>query len=436
VSASSSHFSEGGGAGKAAVVTLGCRLNQADAALMLGRLEKAGFEIVPPDSPSVDVVVVNTCTVTATAARKSRAAAKRAKERFPGARVVVCGCDCERNPDFWKNAETADAAVPNAGKRLVAEIARGGTPADAWKGCGGHSSGDVFREDAEAVFPFRHRAFVKIQDGCDSFCSYCVVPLVRGRERSRDREEVLSEVSRLAAEGHREILLTGVNISAYDDGGAKLADIVAEILAIPGDFRLRLSSMEPHPENLRLLDIMASERRLCRFLHIPLQHGADDILERMGRGRSTAEFAGFAATASRKVPGVHLGTDIITGFPGETDELFEESFEFVSNLHLANIHVFRFSPREGTPAAGFSGQVPQRIAKKRAARLDALSKRRSAEFAESIVGENVSVLVEKRSPDGLVEGWSDNYVRLRFHSDAAEGELLERRVEIGDFPAS
>lgn len=412
------------GRGKAAVVTLGCRLNQADAALIHGRLKRAGFEIVPADSPDADVVVVNTCSVTATAARKSRAAAKRAKERCPGAKVIACGCDCERDPLFW-NSNGTNAALPNIGKKSVAEIALGEPVSENAFLPSGKLPPTVFREEANAVFPFRHRAFVKIQEGCDSFCTYCVVPLLRGRERSRARDEVMEETRRLVGEGHREIVLTGVNVSAYADNGADLADLVLEILGIPGDFRLRLSSMEPHEANYRLLDVMASERKLCRFLHIPLQHGTDEILERMGRGRSTAEFAEFAETAAAKVPGIHLGTDVIVGFPGETETLFEKSLEFVSHLPLANIHVFRFSPREGTPAAGFDDKVPQRIAKERAGRFDALSKRFSENFERSLAGEKTSLLVEKKLPGGLVEGWSDNYLRLRIASNAAPGEIVE-----------
>ncbi len=405
---------------KVSVVTLGCRLNQADTALMSGRLVEAGFSVVSPDE-AADVVIVNTCSVTATAARKSRAAAKKARERNPGAIVVACGCDCERDPDYWSSATTVDCAAPNAGKIRIADIVGegGAMVEDGWAAPSG-----VFREESTAIFPFRQRAFVKVQDGCDSFCSYCVVPLVRGRERSRARSEVLDEVRYLVDAGHREIILTGVNISSYDDCGVRLFDLVDEIVAVPGDFRVRLSSMEPHPENRRVLDLMATNSKVCRFLHVPLQHGSDDILERMGRGRSTTEFADFAAAAADKVPGIHLGTDIIVGFPGETDELFERSLDFVASLPLANIHVFRFSPREGTPAADFPDKVPQRVAKERASRMGELARRLSAEFAESQIGERLTVLVE-RGGGGSAEGWSDNYLRIQFPSDATEGELVD-----------
>ena len=427
--------------------TLGCRLNQADTALIFGRLESDGYSVVKPNSDvEPDLVIVNTCTVTSNAARKSRQSARSFRKKFPNACIVVAGCDCEKGIAEWEKEPAVDLIVPNAEKKDIARLFH------LWKeqnslsperkktfpekkieesGEGDNElvTADIdtsFREDAVADYPFKSRAFLKVQEGCNAFCSYCIVPYVRGRERSRNSGEVLDEAKAFIDNGHREIVITGVNISTYREGDIAIADLIEKIIALPGDFRLRLSSMEPHPENRPLIDLIASSDKLCRFLHLPLQHGTDAILKKMERNYTTAEFADFMNEAAEKIPGVHLGTDIIVGFPGESDELFLESSDFLASLPIANTHIFRFSPREGTPAATFDNQVPQITAKRRAARLADITAEMNRKFIRSQNGSNVRVLIEKQLKDGSFEGWSDNYIKVNISApDIPVGDFVD-----------
>ncbi|NOY75697.1 MAG: tRNA (N(6)-L-threonylcarbamoyladenosine(37)-C(2))-methylthiotransferase MtaB [Kiritimatiellaeota bacterium] len=432
----------------AAADTLGCRLNQADTALALSRLRAAGYEVAvpiksnssPDSSNKPDVVLINTCTVTANASRKSRQLARKFKKQFPDACVVVAGCDCVNNENSWLSEPGVDLVVANEMKPRVAELVdeyfkcrpassptseRPATPRAAFPSPEKREK-PTFRENAFATFPFTTKAYIKVQEGCDAFCNYCIVPYVRGRERSRAWDEVIDEARRLLDDGHKELVLTGVNVSAYGDRGLRIADLVSKLAGVPGDFRIRLSSLEPNAENARLVDLMADNPKICRFLHVPLQHGTNEILRRMGRSEESAKFADFLNEAEEKVPGIHLGTDLIAGFPGETEELFEQSLEFLSKLPLANIHVFAFSAREGTPAAKFANQIPKRVSKNRADRLKELAETLAAGFADSQKGKPLTILLEKRVGETAFEGWSDNYLRARVEApNAAVGDLVE-----------
>jgi threonylcarbamoyladenosine tRNA methylthiotransferase MtaB len=282
----------------------------------------------------------------------------------------------------------------------------------------------VFVEKASARFPFKSRAFLKVQEGCNNFCTYCIVPYARGRERSRAWDEVTADFRQLLEAGYHEVVLTGVNISAYNDNGRKLVDLLHELSAIPGDFRIRLSSTEPHPENMNLLDVMADNPKICRFLHLSLQHGTDEILKAMNRKYTTAEYAAFIAEARKRIPGIHIGTDIIVGFPGETDELFAAECEFVRRMNFANIHIFTYSPREGTPAATFPDQIPADIVKPRYATLKAIADDSKKAFVDAHVEKELEVLFERRKKNGFFEGWSDNYIAVRCASQGISKNIL------------
>jgi threonylcarbamoyladenosine tRNA methylthiotransferase MtaB len=414
-------------------------------------LRDAGFSVLPPGTPLVedpdggsaqpDVVIVNTCAVTANAARKSRQTTRKLRKLHPNALIVATGCDCVDSERFWNNEPSVDLTVPNTMKPHVADliISRLESPTDekhARSNLQIHESREtqgsgVFRENAFADFPFLTKAYLKVQEGCDAFCSYCIVPHVRGRERSRAASEILEEAKKLLDDGHKELVLTGVNITTYHDNGLRITDLVSKLSELSGDFRIRLSSLEPGETIDELLNIIRTNTKICRFLHVPLQHGTDEILKTMNRPPESAKFAEFTRGAAAAVPGIHLGTDIIAGFPGETEELFEKSYELLSTLPLANIHVFAFSPREGTPAANFADQVPKRIAKERADRLKKLSSRLSAKFADSQKGEKVMVLLEKETAPGIFEGWSDNYLRTTVTAPgAAVGDIITMHPNI------
>jgi threonylcarbamoyladenosine tRNA methylthiotransferase MtaB len=407
----------------AVIVTLGCRLNQADEALLAGRLAAAGYQLAPPRGGMVpDLVVVNTCTVTAAAALKSHQAVRVWRRRCPRAVVVAVGCGPQAEPARWADEQAADLVLDNLAKAdLPALLAKFATPGQARDDRVAVSMsrrkehhGKIFREKTMALFPRRTRAFLKIQEGCNGVCSYCLVPKARGPERSRDRDEVRAEFARLVAAGHREIVLTGTNICAWRQGNAGIAELTASLLGIPGDWRLRFGSLEPHPAVADLVGLMAAHpARICRFLHLPLQHGDDEILARMGRPGRSADFARFAHDAAARIPGIHLGTDLIVGFPGETETHFRRSLDLVASLPLANLHIFRFSPRPGTPATEFPGSVPTRLAQHWARDLAEVGKGLAAAFRERQVGKVLTVLPERRCGGDAVEGWSDNYLRVR-----------------------
>ena len=386
----------------AEIHTLGCRLNIADSALLTARLEKAGYELLEGSgNRSVDLIVLNSCAVTAEAAAKSRRMVRRMRRENPQAKIIVTGCAAQLDPETFLKAG-ADAALPNAGKKLIPDHCFEETD---WK-----AEELVFEENSLSSFPFRSRAFIKIQEGCNNFCTYCIVPYVRGRERSRAFDEVISDCKKAIADGFPEVVLTGVNTCAYNDSGKDLGVLLEELCALPGDFRIRLSSTEPRMDNFAMIDAMAKGgEKVCRFLHLSLQYGCDRILKAMGRRYSCEEYRRFVSAAREKLPGVHVGTDVIVGFPGETDEDFAQCLEFVKEMAFANIHIFSYSPRPGTPAATMPGQVPAHIAKERFQQLKAVADKSAADFRDAQIGKNAQVIFE-RSGKGILRGWSDNYL--------------------------
>jgi threonylcarbamoyladenosine tRNA methylthiotransferase MtaB len=396
---------------KVSVLNFGCRLNQADGALIYGRLAEIGFE--PSDeknSEKKDLFVINTCTVTSSASQKGRQAARRARKNNPFAKIAVTGCDVEVNKDFWLKENAVDIVIPGSRKDLIAEF----VSQDDFS-YEGRADETLFREEAGALFPFRKRAFVKIQEGCDGFCAFCIVPYARGKPRSRARDEILDEIKKLVSAGRKEVVLTGVNICLYRDGKITISKLVENILSIEGDFRLRLSSTELHPEMNPIISIMRKNKRLCRFIHVPLQHGHDDILRKMKRPHLTSDFAKFAEDALT-IDGLHLGTDIICGLPGETDGIFEESASFIKKIGFANIHIFRYSPRRGTEAVNFAERPHSSTVKKRMKILDEIRKTAQDKFLLSQIGREASFIGEKKAGNNCLIGWSDNYIKTLLQS--------------------
>ena len=386
----------------ARIVTLGCRLNHADTALLTARLEAAGYVLCENPEVPVDLILVNTCAVTAEAEAKSRRQILRLRRENPDAEIIAAGCAVELNKAALLDAG-ANLALTNPDKKHDFALASGVKSREI--------AVENFCENSLSSFPFRSRAFIKVQEGCDNFCSYCIVPVVRGASRSRDFAEVVADCRKNIEAGFPEIVLTGVNTCNYFDRGHDLAGLIREISAIPGEFRIRLSSTEPHPGDLSLLELMAENPKICRFLHLSMQHGCDRILKLMNRRYTAAEFAEFVANARKMVPDIHIGTDFIVGFPGETGEDFSEAMELVSQMNFANIHCFAYSPRPGTVAAGLPGRVPPGVVRERMERLRQISEASSRSFALSQCGKTLPVIFE-RYVKGKAVGWSDNYLEI------------------------
>ena len=399
---------------KAVIYTLGCRLNCADTALLTSRLELAGYTVVSEQQTDFDLAVINSCAVTAEAVRKSRQTLRKLKKNNPQAAFLVTGCAVEVNAEQFRT-DGADYVLTNPDKKDLTAILAGMTAANK-------SSGECrenFQELVTSSFPFRSRAFVKIQEGCNNFCTYCIVPYVRGRERSRKFAEVLDDCRQLIDSGFPEIVLTGVNTCAYSDDGKTLGELIHSIAELPGDFRIRLSSTEPHFNNRNLIDIMAETPKVCRFLHLSLQHGCDRILKAMNRHYTSSQYADFVAEAREKIPGLHIGTDIIAGFPGETDDDFAVCAEFVQKMQFANAHIFTYSPRPGTPAATMPDRPDGKTAGLRAARLREITAISKQEFINSQLGTELQVIFETAS-NGMLHGWSDNYIAVSVPENSAE----------------
>jgi threonylcarbamoyladenosine tRNA methylthiotransferase MtaB len=418
-----------------AAFTLGCRLNQADTALLFDRFERAGYRIVDlegGETPSV--ILINTCTVTATAGQKCRQTLRRLRRNHPSSLIVVTGCGVEIDADAWRSETAVDLVVPNACRTRIVELVEkrldGTSPGKADVSEPVPSRRAVFREEAVSRSPFRTRVFLKIQEGCNGTCSYCIVPKARGPERSRDHLEVIEEAHHHVAAGIREIVLTGVNICAYRDGSLDLPALVRAIASIPGEYRIRLSSTEPSTSVAEtLIPLFAETARLCRFLHLPLQHADDRILAAMNRSTRFSDFARFAETAFRTIPGLHLGTDLIVGYPGETDEIFLENCRRIETIPFANLHVFPFSSRPGTPAATSPGRAPSDVVAERCRILKEIGRRLARKFAESQIGKPLQILVETEDSPGIYEGWSDNYLRVRIASpELKPGALVQTKI--------
>ena len=406
----------------AAVITLGCRLNQADSALLNDRLIRLGFQIVSPDaSSSPNLILVNSCTVTETAYKKSKQALRSIRAENPQSFIVFTGCAADVSKDELEQNQDIDLVLTNEQKKDIETILPGylallekrDVPAAPKLAKG------IFAEQAQGVFPFRSRAFIKVQEGCNNRCSYCIVPAARGPERSRDLKEITAEFKKAVEDGFHEIVLTGVNTCHYKAGKVGMPELIDRLCDIPGDFRIRLSSTEPCDELFPIVDAMKRNgAKVCEFLHLPLQSGCDRILKAMNRHCDTAKFAEYAAYARKAVPNLHLGTDIIVGFPGETDADFAESLEFLRKTDFANIHIFPYSPRSGTPAASMPNKVQKTVVTERIEQLKALKEECAQKFAKSLVGSTGAVLIETNcNKKELWDGWSGNYVRTIVSSE-------------------
>ena len=401
----------------ASVVTLGCRLNQADSALLCDRLRRCGFQIVDEDyEESPNLVIVHSCTVTATAARKTRQLLTSIRHKHPYAYIILTGCAAEVDEELKEDSDF-DILLTKAEKKNLESILerRFNIQHHDYKPSETVDE-TVFKEDAVAYFPFKSRANLKIQEGCNNFCTYCIVPYARGRERSRDVEEIMADFKQLLEAGFHEIVITGVNVCNYNCGGLDLVGLLEKLIAVEGDFRIRLGSTEPGEILPRVIDLMASTPKICDFLHLPLQAGTDEILKAMGRKYTLAEYKSMIDCARSKMPHIHIGSDLIVGFPGETAELFEQSCEFVKSMHFANLHVFPFSPRKGTKAEKLPGRIPVEEMVRRVEATKPIKAACAAEFAKSLIGTELSVLFERTLANNGYEGWSSNYVKVRTRS--------------------
>jgi threonylcarbamoyladenosine tRNA methylthiotransferase MtaB len=392
---------------------------------------RRGYRVVEDFEAPADVYVVNTCTVTKTADQKSRQAIRRAVRRNPAAVVVVTGCYAQVNPEAVAGIPGVDVVVGTRGREKLVDLVEEAVGAGRQVVAVEDFPARCEFEELPTLFSARTRAYLKIQEGCEDYCTYCLVPYARGPSRSRRPDAVLREARRLLDAGFKELVLTGIHIGRYGldlNPPANLAEIVARLLELPDLARLRLSSIEPGEVTPALVELMAAEPRLCPHLHIPLQSGDDAVLRRMGRRYATADYRAIVYFLRERLPEIALTTDVMVGFPGETEESFERTVKFVREIRFSGLHVFRFSPRPGTPAAGFPGQVPGPEKERRLKVLQKVGEELAHAFATRFLGRVVQVLVEGRNRKSLWEGLSEHYLPVVF---PAEGDLAGLVVPVG-----
>jgi len=387
--------------------TLGCKLNQAETELLARQFVGAGHILV--SSPAkADIFILNTCTVTHIADAKSRHLLRLAHRRNPHAVVVATGCYAQRAPDKLAEIEGVSLVAGNDEKFDLPQLLKE-------SGYLGNLTLTAEDDAANVYSVFRTRAFIKIQDGCNNFCSYCIVPLVRGREKSLPADLVIAEVGNRVSDGAKEVVLTGTEIGSYNYNGTGLKDLLENILRKTDVVRLRLSSLQPREISPVLIDLWRDER-LCPHFHLPLQSGSNSVLKRMKRRYNAENYLAAVSLIRSRLPDAAITTDMIAGFPGETDEEFEESYDFCRRIGFARVHVFPYSPRHGTEAARMTAQVPDSVKTQRNRNLRALAKGSIQSYTLQFLGTKMTVLWEKCS-DGIWSGYTDNYIKVYTRSN-------------------
>lgn len=408
-----------------AITTLGCKTNQFESAAMIEQLEGAGYKVVPFGEFS-DIYIINSCTVTARTDAETRRIIRRARRINPQARIVATGCYAQVAPGDLEQMPELNGVLGNREKQDIAVLLESDN----------HRVSDISVEkEAEPLkltsFAEHTRAFLQAQTGCNSFCAYCIVPYARGRSRSVKPEEVLEGVRELAGNGYREVVLTGIHLGAYGldlTPATSLTSLVKQIdqqRIVP---RLRIGSVEPNEVTDELLDLMAASEIICPHLHLPLQSGCDTVLDRMGRHYGSRFFRELIAKITTILPDAFIGADVIAGFPGESDAEFNDTMQLLKDLPFSDLHVFPYSSRPGTKAAGMPGQLPAGVIKERASILRDIAVCKKAAFLERFTGRELHVLAQGYNPKTLqCKGLSRNYIEVHFSGSA---EMINREQAV------
>lgn len=430
---------------KAASFALGCKVNQYESEAIAELFAEKGYEIVGIDEEA-DVYVINTCTVTNFGDKKSRQLIRKVKRQNENAIVAVVGCYAQTAPKELMEIAGVNLVIGTKDRAQIVEMVE---QYDRANGVENHVS-DIMKERVFEPLSIqklanRTRAYLKIQDGCSQYCSYCIIPYARGPIRSREPQEVVAEVKRLAENGFKEVVLTGIHVASYgkDRRDTSLLDILKQVHEVEGIERIRFSSIEPNVVTEEFAQTMAALPKVCDHFHLSLQSGCDKTLKEMNRKYDTEKYRQAAAMLRKYLPKVALTTDIIVGFPGETEEDFRESYAFAEEIGFAKIHVFPYSPKRGTPAAARKDQLLNAVKSERSHTLIQLSDRMAADFLADAVGTDAEVLYERAVGEGIYEGHTTNYMKVHGRSEAdltnriakthitrAEGEMLFGDAEV------
>lgn len=412
---------------RAAIFSLGCKVNQYESESIAGQLKSAGYEVVAWEAEA-DLYLVHTCAVTQQAVAKSRQQIHQAHRRNEQAQIVVMGCYAQLEPETIAAMPgvkfvvgTADRLsllqqlkeeAQQAPNQTVVSLVRPFEKTESFEELPGSDQADY------------SRPMIKIQEGCNNYCSYCIIPYLRGPERSRELQRVLQEATALATQGYSEVVLTGINLSSWGRDftpKSNLTQLLKTLAKVEGLRRLRISSIEPLDVSDEFIDFMVTEAKFCRHLHIPLQSGSDGVLQRMNRHYNTAYYRQLVVQLRNRLPGLALTTDLIVGFPGETEAEAAETFAFCQEMQFSRMHVFRYSARKGTPAAERPDQIKKEIQEERSKQIRNLAEQMAAAYAKTFIGKELQVLLEANSScSGFAEGYSDEYLRVKA---AFEGKL-------------
>lgn len=418
---------------KVAFHTLGCKVNQHDSAIMAALFQDAGYEVVDFNDLA-DVYVVNTCTVTHLSDRKSRQMIRHAARENPAATIVVCGCYAQTAKAELEALDEVDLIIGTNERHKVVEAV------------------EIFRQDHvktaymaddEELFYYEDlphervsgmtRAYVKIQEGCDQFCAYCAIPYARGPLRSRSEQDTIDEINMLVERGYKEVILTGIHIGAYGRGvkdeTCDLTGLCRRILDETAIERLRIGSLEGIEVTDALIEMIASDERMAKHLHLPLQSGCDRTLSAMRRPYDTEEFREMMRRIRGKVPNIAITTDLMVGFPGETDEDFKESLVFCNDIAFSAMHIFKYSMRSGTPAAAMPDQIDPQIKERRAKQMADVAQKNKLDYERRFVGQTLRILVEEQTKDGFWTGHSSNYLLVIFPGEnIRSGDFVDVKI--------
>ena len=407
------------------IKTLGCKVNSYESEFIRTIMQNDGYKEV---EEKADICIVNTCTVTNTADNKSKQVINNIRKNNPGAIVVACGCFCEFRQDNIDNLINAEIIIGNKNKskitKYIKEYAKTHKRIIEF-----YDMASVDFEDMEIKkYEHHHRAFIKIEDGCNNFCSYCIIPYVRGRVRSKEFNKCLMEVNDLALSGHKEIVLSGIHTGQYNSDGKRLSDLINEISKVPQIKRIRLSSVEIVELDDKMMDIIKNNDKFVSHLHIPLQAGSDHILKLMNRRYDKKYFKKLVDKIRENRNDISLTTDVIVGFPGETEEDFKETLDFCEEIGFTKIHVFPYSDRSGTVASRMKDKIPGNIKKDRVRRLIDLSNKLEKEYYLKHIGKEDDVLIEEVKQDGYLHGFTSDYIPVKLKGDYKINEIYKIKL--------
>ena len=409
-----------------AFITLGCKVNQYETNAMSQKLIEEGYKIVE-HTQKADIYIINTCTVTNMSDRKSRQMIRRAKEINPKATIIAVGCYVQVAKKEIENIKEIDLALGNEEKVDIVKYCNEIIQKNKKEEIADVMQSRKFAEFGETSYTEKTRAVIKVQDGCDRFCSYCIIPYARGRVRSREPEHIIKEIKQIANEGIKEVVITGIHLASYGkdfEENIGLIDLLEEINKIDGIVRIRLGSLEPKIITEEFMQRLIKLEKICHHFHLSLQSGCDNTLKRMNRKYTTSEFEEIVQRLRKYYNDVILTTDIIVGFPGETEEDFETTYNYLKKINFYKMHVFPYSPRKGTVAAKMPDQIQGDIKEKRSKKLIELSNENQKQYNQNLIGKDVEVLFEEKNKEGYYKGHTQNYILVEYKTD----EELENKI--------